>query len=575
MKKNSRGLLLFMYFLVLGTACGTRSKGPAPVRFYRVTEPVYADSAMVVSAKALASQTGIDIMRAGGNAVDAAVAVAFALAVVYPSAGNIGGGGFMVLRLADGSRFTLDFREKAPEAADRDMYLNSLGHVIPGASWEGHLATGVPGTVDGLWRAHQRYGRLPWKKLLRPAIRLAAEGYLLSEVEARKLNNYRDQFLALNTKVPVNYVRDEPWQAGDTLKNPDLAHTLELIADLGRNGFYRGETAEKIVAEMQRGGGLITASDLEKYRAIWRAPVIGHFRGYTVVSMGPPSSGGILLVQLLTILENYPLEDWGWNSARTVHLMTEAERRVYADRSRYLGDEDFFPVPVSVLTNRNYLVGHMENFNPDHATPSDSVRPGNIELLESEETTHFSIVDPEGNAVAVTTTLNGSFGCKVVVGGAGFFLNNEMDDFSVKPGVPNAYGLTGSEANAIAPGKRMLSSMTPTIVERNGRLFMVIGTPGGSTIITSVLQAILNVTVYDMNMQEAVSALKVHHQWRPDTLFMEAGALTLADSLALVSKGHILQVRSPIGRLDGIRVLEDGRLESGVDPRGEDAAIGF
>jgi len=473
---------------------------------------------MVVTAHPLASQVGIDILRQGGSVVDAAVAVQFALAVVYPSAGNIGGGGFMVIRQQDGRVYALDFRETAPQRAHRDMYLDSLGNVIPGSSLYGHLAVGVPGTVDGMVKAHRRFGRLPWHRLLEPAIRLASKGFPLTQREAEKLNRFREKFLQYNRQPPP-YVRpDRPWKAGDTLRLPALAATLRRIQHRGRKGF----------------------EDLQQYEARWREPMITAYKGYRIVSMGPPSSGGVLLAQLLRIVEDYPIAQWGWMDWRTIHLMIEAEKRVYADRARYLGDPDFVEIPLRGLLSKAYLRNRMRSFRFDQATPSDSISFGNPYRYESAETTHFSIADSAGNAVAVTTTLNGPYGSFVVVEGAGFLLNNEMDDFSAKPGVPNAYGLIGYEANAIAPRKRMLSSMTPTIVDRNDTLVMVLGTPGGSTIITSVFQTILNVLDFGMTMQQAVTVPRFHHQWLPPWVYYEPGRFTLKIRHKLEELGHVL-----------------------------------
>jgi gamma-glutamyltranspeptidase/glutathione hydrolase len=533
------------------------------------------DSAMVVSAHPLASRVGASILRQGGNAVDAAVATQLALAVVFPAAGNLGGGGFMVLRLADGTAVTLDYREKAPAAASPGMYLGEQGEVTEGLSVNGHLAAGVPGTVAGLVEAHRRFGSLPWKDLVQPAIDLARNGFPLTAREANGLNSLRENLEQYNTVTPDFFLRQDEWQEGDTLYLKDLGQTLERIRDFGRAGFYEGKTADDIVAEMKRGRGLITQQDLRDYQAVWRDPLRASYKGYTIITMPPPSSGGIALIQLLKSIENYPIRDWGWNSASTIHLLTEAERRVYADRAAHLGDADFYPVPVQQLIDPTYIEGRMRDFDPAHATPSSIIREGIIVRPESEETTHLSIVDAQGNAVAVTTTLNGSYGSSVVVAGSGFLLNNEMDDFSIKPGFPNMYGVIGGEANKIEPGKRMLSSMTPTIIEKNNKLVMVVGTPGGSTIITSVFQTILNVLDFNMTMQEAVSAKRVHSQWLPDVIQPEFGALLADDSIILTSRGHLFQSRKAIGRVDAILVRADGTLEGGADPRGDDTADGF
>lgn len=533
-----------------------------------------ADKAMVVSAHPLASKVGVEIMKKGGNAIDAAIAVQYALAVVYPTAGNIGGGGFMVIRKADGEVNTLDYREKAPAAAHRDMYLDGNGDVIADLSWLGHLAAGVPGSVNGMFKAHEKYGSLPMKELIQPSIDLAANGFELTEKEAKGLNRVKERFAKYNTQESL-FEEKEEWKAGEKIVMSDLAATLTRIRDNGNAGFYEGETAKLIVEEMNRGNGIMTLQDLKEYEAIWREPILGDYRGYDIISMAPPSSGGIALLQLLESVEKYPLGSYAYHGIEASHLITEAERRVYADRATHLGDKDFYPVPVEGLLQDDYISSRMENFDPKVASSSDSINAGAPMVKESEQTTHFSVVDAEGNAVSVTTTINGGYGACVVVGGAGFILNNEMDDFSSKPGEPNKYGLIGAEANAIEPGKRMLSSMTPTIVAKDGKLFMVTGTPGGSTIITSVFQSIINVIDYGMGMQESVAAPRVHHQWKPNLVFYEEGAFSPEALSKLGEMGHSMQKRGGIGRLDAILVLPDGRLEGGADPRGDDSAQGF
>ena len=528
---------------------------------------------MVVSAHPLATKVGVDILKKGGNAVDAAIATQFALAVVYPVAGNIGGGGFMVLRQADGNVATLDYREKAPGDATPNMYIGETGELIEGLSTEGHLASGVPGTVAGLAEASATYSKLPWKELVQPAIDLARNGFALTKREAEGLNEIQKDLVRLNTVRP-DFLLKEEWKEGDIIKWEDLAGTLSRIRDHGKAGFYEGKTADDIVTEMNRGKGLITREDLKSYSATWREPLIGFYKGHKIISMPPPSSGGIALIQLLKSVEPYPIAEWGWNSVKTIHLMTETERRVYADRATHLGDPDFFKVPVSMLVDSLYTASRMKSFDETKATLSSSIQAG-VVADESDQTTHLSVVDKDGNAVSVTTTLNGGYGSYVIVDGSGFFLNNEMDDFSAKPGVPNMYGVIGGEANKILPQKRMLSSMTPTIVEKDGKLLMVVGTPGGSTIITSVFQTILNVLDHNMTMQEAVSAKRVHSQWFPDIIFPEYKAVSNDDSLTLVNMGHTFKSRSGIGRVDAILIREDGKLEGGADPRGDDTAEGY
>ena len=528
---------------------------------------------MVVCAYPDASQVGLDILKKGGNAVDAAVAVQFALAVTLPEAGNIGGGGFMVYRAANGQTNTLDFREKAPALATTNMYLDSAGNPVPDMSLYTHKASGVPGSVDGMFEAHKKYGKLSWAELVQPAIDLAAGGFKITQHLANDLN--RNQVVFKRYNAGKTYFIKDNWQGGDLLVQTDLANTLTLIRDKGRDGFYDGKVADELVAEMKNGEGIITKADLHNYHAVWRKAITGDYKGYKIITMPPPSSGGIALLQLLKSVEPYPLHRWGYNQDSTVQLMVEAERRVYADRSKYLGDPDFFKVPVDSLLNPVYITSRMKSLNWDAATPSTSIQPGTFIGYESDQTTHYDIVDRDGNAVSITTTLNDSFGSKIFVAGAGFLLNNEMDDFSEKPGVPNMFGLIGGKANSIQPGKRMLSSMTPTIIEKDGKLFMVVGTPGGSTIITSVFQTILNVIEFDQSMQQAVTSKRFHSQWLPDRVDVEAGALDTATRQKLEKKGYKIADHGPIGRVDAILKTKWGYYEGGADPRGDDTKLGF
>jgi gamma-glutamyltranspeptidase/glutathione hydrolase len=537
---------------------------------YQARKEAVGREIAVVSPHPLASQAGLDVLRRGGNAVDAAAAMQLVMAVVYPRAGNIGGGGFMVWRGANGALAALDYREKAPLGAGRDMYLDSLGGVIDGLSREGRLAAGVPGTVAGLFAAYERLGGgLPFDALVSPAIALAEKGFLLSAAEAGRLNRYQEEFRR-NNPGPNAFVRDKPWKEGDRLVQRDLAHTLRLIQQHGRAGFYEGETADRILAEMRRGGGLLTHEDLRRYQAVWRQPVSGYYKGLKVISMPPPSSGGVALLQMLEMIEPYPLAQWGFHSAASLHLMAEASRRAFADRAEYLGDPDFHPVPVEKLLDSLYLLERMRDFALERVSPSDSVLAGRFVGKESFETEHIAAVDAQGNVAAVTTTLNSNFGCKVIVDGAGFFLNNEMDDFSAKPGVPNQFGLVGAEANAIAPEKRMLSSMTPTIVEKDGRFFMCLGAPGGSTIITAVFQVFVNIVEFGMGPRQAIEAGRFHHQWLPDEIWVERSGLPDTSLAALRDKGHSLR---QVERMAVVKVIlrdEAGWLRAAADGRNPD-----
>ncbi len=563
-----------------------RDEDPSVRPFFSDRQGVVGRNGMVASAHPEASQVGLNILKAGGNAVDAAVAVQFALAVVYPGAGNIGGGGFMVYRHADGKSYTLDYREKAPARATQNMYLDSLGNVRPGLSISGHLASGVPGSVEGMAEAHKRFGKLPWAQVLQPAIDLAARGFALTERDALGLNRIKTDLTTINPSKTYFLKNTNPadtltgpldrWQKNDRLLQVDLAKTLQRIQQQGRAGFYEGETARLLADEMKRGNGLITEEDLKNYHAVWRNPIQATYKNYTVITMPPTSSGGVALVQLMRFTEPYPLRRWGWNRDSTVQVMIEAERRVYADRAKFLGDPDFVRVPVDKLIGADYLKSRWTDFSFARATDSKAIRGGQIPGYESLETTHFSVVDRDGNAVSITTTLNGGYGSRVVVGGAGFFMNNEMDDFSVKPGVPNMFGLIGNQANAIAPNKRMLSSMTPTILEKDGKLFMVVGTPGGSTIITAVYQTVLNVIEHGMTMQQAVNALKFHHQWLPDKTIFENGAFSDATVQYLQSRGYTLEkLTNTIGRMDCVLIRPDGSYEGASDPRADNTARGY
>ena len=529
---------------------------------------------VVVTAHPEASKVGVEILKKGGNAIDASVAVQFALAVVYPNAGNIGGGGFLVYRDAKGKTDALDYREKAPFKATEDMYWDKNGNAITELSLYGQFAAGVPGTVDGMVKAHEKYGKLNWKDLVQPAINLAQKGFKITKQQASELTNKHNDFVKYNPKTNA-LTSKSSWKEGDLLIQKDLANTLKLIQQKGRAGFYEGKTADLIVKEMKRGNGIISHEDLNQYQSVWRTPVSGNYKGLKVISMPPPSSGGIALVSLFQSIENYPINKWGFQADSTIQVMVEAERRVYADRAEHLGDPDFFKVPQNQLLDKSYNVNRMKDFSFNKATPSSAIKAGEIIGKESMETTHYVIVDKDGNAASVTTTLNNSYGSLVVVEGAGFLLNDEMDDFSVKPGTPNLYGLVGGKANAIEPSKRMLSSMTPSILEKDGKLFMVVGTPGGSTIITSVFQAILNVVDFGMTMQEAVAAPRFHHQWLPDQIDYEPNAISENVRESLKQKGYILKERKAYGRVDGILVNPNGTYQGGADPRGDDKIEGY
>jgi gamma-glutamyltranspeptidase/glutathione hydrolase len=534
------------------------------------------ENGIVVTAEEHASEVGRQILRQEGNAVDAAIAVQFALAVTLPRAGNIGGGGFMILHLEDGTSRTLDFREQAPLNATSDMFLRD-GEYISDLSREGGLASGVPGVVDGMIKAIERYGRLPLETVMRPAIDLARKGYKLSWTQANDLNNRADVLRKYEGSARYFLKRNgEEWKEDDLFVQEDLAQTLERIANRGREGFYSGKTADLIVKEMDRQGGIISYEDLDRYESVLREAITADFRGYSLHIMPPPSSGSIAIHQILDMLKPYDLQDLGFNSAKYVHLVTETMRRAFADRAYFLGDPDFVEIPREKLMSKDYNKQRMQNFEWNQATSSDELSHGDIPSFEeSTETTHFSIVDEDGNAVSVTTTLNGSFGSKVAVNGAGFFLNNEMDDFTAEPGEPNMFGLIQGKVNAIASEKRMLSSMSPTIVTKDGNVRMVLGAAGGPRIITATLQNILNMTVFEMDSQQAISAPRFHHQWMPDKLYYEEFGLSPDTRGKLKNLGHNLTSRGNIGRAHNIYIDED-KLKYGLpDPRGNGASKGY
>ena len=539
---------------------------------YHSQKKVIAAKGAVVSAHPLASKVGIDVLKSGGNAVDAAIATQLALAVVYSGAGNIGGGGFMVAHLKNGKNITIDYREMAPAKASRDMYLDASGNPQMNLSQDGHLASGVPGTIAGLF-ASMKYAKLPFKQLIQPAIDLAEKGYAISASQAAGMNELKKEFLQLNT-APIVFVKEQQWKKGDTLIQKDLATTLKRIRDFGAKGFYEGETANLIVSEMAKGKGIISLADLKNYKAKERTAVEFYYKDCHIITMPLPSSGGIILQQVLKMIEQRNIGAMKFQTAASVQLMTETERRAYADRAQYLGDADFVKVPVKTLVSDKYIAKRMEDYAPDKAGSSETTKAGSIK--ESEETTHLSIIDKDGNAVSVTTTLNGGYGSRTVVTGAGFFLNNQMDDFSVKPGVPNMYGALGAEANAIAPGKRMLSSMTPTIVLKNKQPYMVVGTPGGTTIPTSVYQTLVNIIDFGMSAEEAVNKPKFHHQWLPDEIMVEDD-FNAATITALQAMGYKVNKRGEIGRTELI-LITNGAKKSIVavgDKRGDDDAEGY
>jgi gamma-glutamyltranspeptidase/glutathione hydrolase len=535
----------------------------------------------VVSARKEASEIGVEIMKKGGNAYDAMIAVHLALAVVHPTAGNIGGGGFFVYYNSDGSSGSLDFREMAPGKAFKDMYLDKNGNVIPDMSTLGGAAVGVPGSISAIFEIHSKFGTLPIEDLFQPAIKLAQEGFIVTENQSSSLSEKLDDFIKINGK---NSLYSKRYYKGDTIKNTKFAETLSKISKNGSKAFYEGEIAEMIIDEVIESGGIMTIEDLKNYKSIWRDPVIFKYKDLDIISMSLPSSGGILLGQMLKAIEDYDISRYGHNSLNAIQLMVEVERRAYADRSHFMGDPDFMNLPVYELIDKKYIQDRMNNFSWDIATPSSEIKHGNVIINESDETTHYSIIDKYGNAVSVTTTLNNSYGSKVYVEDGGFFLNNEMDDFSSKPGHPNFYGLIGSEANSIQPKKRMLSSMTPTIVLKDNKPSLIVGTPGGATIITSVFQTILNVYEFNMNVQDAVNAPRFHHQWLPDVIIIEKnGSDNRIDSLLRNKNYNVISLpfesemsgmspRSYIGAVDAIFIDENGKVSGGADYRGDDFA---
>ena len=542
------------------------------VLFLSCDDGIYKNG-MVVSAKHEASKAGVDILKKGGNAFDAMIATDLALAVVYPNAGNLGGGGFMVYRLSDGENGSLDFREKAPINSRSDMYLDSNKDVIKGLSQNGALAIGVPGTIAGLFEIHNKFGTLPIKDLFQPAIDLANNGYRLTSKQVNTINNYKDLILELNDSIPLF---NKTFKDNDLFINKSLGNTLSLISENGVDEFYKGEIAKELSSYIISKGGIITPKDFSLYKPVWRETLEIKYKDLNIISMGPPSSGGVVLGQVLKMIENYNLNELGHNSELYIQLLIEAEKLSFADRSKYLGDPDFNYIPTNELLDSDYLKSRFNSFSFDSIQSSESIDPGNILINESNETTHYSIVDKFGNAVSVTTTLNGNYGSKLIPSKLGFFLNNEMDDFSIKPGSPNMYGLIGGKTNSIEPEKRMLSSMTPSIIESNGKLSMVLGSPGGPTIITSVLQTVLNFYEFGFDMQKSVDASKFHHIWLPDKIFYEKNVLSNKIKNALKKKGYKFNSNySVIGRVDAIHIDKNKMFYGGADKRGDDKSIGY
>ena len=555
-------ILYYLLFLLFLSSCINKGKN----------EGLTAKNAMVVSAREEASKIGVEILKLGGNAFDAMIATDLALAVSYQSAGNIGGGGFMVYRMANGETGALDYREKAPLTASKDMYLDDNGNIIKGMSVAGGMSVGVPGTIAGIFEVHKKFGSLPIEQLFQPAINLANDGIVVTKKQSNRIKSHQNYFKLVNNE-PILFLNEI--KTGDTLKFPNLANTLTRIMDNGRDEFYKGRTANTLVDFINKNNGIISLKDMELYEAIWRDPIEFEYDNLKIISMSPPSSGGICLEQIMKMIEPYEIDKMGHNSLEYFKILVEAEKRSFADRAYFLGDPDFVDIPKDQIVDTNYLSERMSNFSFNSPTPSSEISYGEIEILESDETTHYSIVDQFGNAIAVTTTLNGTYGSQLYCSELGFFLNNEMDDFSSKPGSPNMYGLIGGSANKIEPQKRMLSSMTPTIVEKDNNLFMTLGSPGGSRIITSVLQTILNVHEFNMTMNEAVNSPRFHHQWMPDTIKIESNSFESKLIKELSSYGYNIGYKNPIGIVDGILVKSNGILEAGADKRGDDTAVGF
>lgn len=557
--------IFFSHLLVLLSLISVFAQSPGPVR---------AKNGMVVSASKIASEVGVEILKKGGNAIDAAVAVGFALAVTYPAAGNIGGGGFMVIRMNDGFSTTIDYREKAPLRAHEKMFQDSQGNFLPELSQEGTTSAGVPGSVAGLLYALEKYGSLSPREVIEPAIKLAEEGFKLDYKLVESINYYYDDFLKYPSSMKIFTKNGQRFHEGDLLIQKDLANTLRLISQKGKDGFYKGEVAEKIIKQIQSMGGIMTLDDLETYQPVERKPIVSTYKGYQITTMGPPSAGGITLIQTLNILENRTFTKEEWGSSDYIHMLTESFKFSFADRSKHLGDPDFYNVPVDKLISKKYSKELYDRISY-YAIPSEDISPADFsELLESEETTHYSVIDKDGNAVSVTTTINSSYGSRIVVEGAGFLLNNEMDDFSAKPGEPNQFGLVGSEANKIEPGKRMLSSMTPTIITKDNKPVLILGSPGGSTIPTVVVQVILNYLDFGMDIQRAVNSTKIHHQWLPDKIDYEKFGLPIDVRYNLELRGHIIGDERILGRVEAIAV-ENNFYLGATDPRGFGGAVGY